>query len=265
MSNIAIMVQDLGKRYNLEHGSGCRDSLVYWIERALSGRSSMRQETPGAWGEGFWALRHVGFEVGVGEVVGLLGPNGAGKSTLMKLLARTIAPTEGTGEICGRIGTMLDIGTGFHSDLSGRENIFMAGTMLGMSRSRIAGVLDDILEFSEIDGFLDLPVRQYSSGMFSRLAFSVAAHLDAEIMLLDEALSVGDAGFQRKALAFMKRLARSGRTVMMVSHDTVAIREICDWCIVLDRGQVHTMATAEAAVSAYNELVEFDSRSKGDC
>ena len=185
-----------------------------------------------------WALEDVSFEIRPGEVVGIIGRNGAGKSTLLKVLSRITEPTRGRVEIFGRIGSLLEVGTGFHPELSGRENIFLNGSMLGMSRSEIAGKFDEIVAFSEIEKFIDTPVKRYSSGMYVRLAFAVAAHLEPEILLIDEVLAVGDAAFQKKCLGKMSDIAKHGRTVLFVSHNTAAMLNLCERGIFIERGRV---------------------------
>src|SRR5690606_31126315 len=174
--------------------------------------------------ETIWALRDVSFEVGQGEVIGLIGGNGAGKSTLLKILSRIVVPSEGRAELHGRVGSLLEVGTGFHSELTGRENIFLSGAILGMRRAEINRAFDQIVEFAGVEQFLDTPVKHYSSGMYLRLAFAVAAHLEPEVLLVDEVLAVGDAAFQKKCLGKMNDVARGGRTVVFVSHNMEAVR-----------------------------------------
>ena len=188
--------------------------------------------------EGFWALKDVSFEVEPGEVVGIIGRNGAGKSTLLKILSRITSPTEGTVELHGRVGSLLEVGTGFHPELTGRENIYLSGSILGMKRREIDAKLDDIVKFSEIEKFLDTPVKRYSSGMYVRLAFAVAAHLEPEILLVDEVLAVGDAAFQKKCLGKMGEIANEGRTVVFVSHNMNAVEQLCDSCILFENGNL---------------------------
>ncbi len=187
----------------------------------------------------FWALRDVSFEVAPGEVVGVIGRNGAGKSTLLKLLSRITEPSEGRITLRGRVGSLLEVGTGFHPELTGRENIFLNGAILGMKRAEIRKRFDEIVAFAEVEKFLDTPVKHYSSGMYMRLAFSVAAHLEPEILLVDEVLAVGDASFQRKCLNKMESVSKHGRTVFFVSHNMPAITRLCPRAIMLDRGRVY--------------------------
>lgn len=198
-----------------------------------------------------WALEDVSFEIQPGEVVGIIGRNGAGKSTLLKVLSRITEPTRGRVEIFGRIGSLLEVGTGFHPELSGRENIFLNGSMLGMSRSEIAGKFDEIVAFSEIEKFIDTPVKRYSSGMYVRLAFAVAAHLEPEILLIDEVLAVGDAAFQKKCLGKMSDIAKHGRTVLFVSHNTAAMLNLCERGIFIERGRVCEDGPIEPVIQRY--------------
>ena len=193
-----------------------------------------------------WALKDVSFEVRNGEVVGLIGRNGAGKSTLLKILARVTEPTEGYARICGKIGSLLEVGVGFHLELSGRENIFLNGAILGMKRADIKQRFDAIVSFAEIEKFIDTPVKHYSSGMYLRLAFAVAAHLEPEILLVDEVLAVGDAAFQKKCIGKMEEVAGEGRTVLFVSHNMAAVQSLCTRGIFLHNGTVFTDATASA-------------------
>ncbi|HEV2852070.1 MAG TPA: ABC transporter ATP-binding protein [Thermoanaerobaculia bacterium] len=198
-----------------------------------------------------WALRDVSFEIGRGEAVGLIGGNGAGKSTLLKILSRITEPTTGEARIEGRVGSLLEVGTGFHSELSGRENVYLAGAILGMKRAEITRKLDEIVAFAEVERFLDTPVKRYSSGMYLRLAFAVAAHLEPEILLVDEVLAVGDAAFQKKCLGKMGDVARQGRTVLFVSHNMVAIEGLCQRVLWLRDGRVAEDGPAGRVVSEY--------------
>ncbi|MGA2616465.1 MAG: ABC transporter ATP-binding protein [Thermoguttaceae bacterium] len=211
--------------------------------RQLSGTASDEQHV--------WALKDVSFDVEPGEVIGIIGRNGAGKSTLLKVLSKITEPTAGRVEISGRVASLLEVGTGFHPELTGRENIFLNGAILGMSRAEIRSKFDEIVEFSEIGNFLDTPVKRYSSGMYVRLAFAVAAHLEPEILIVDEVLAVGDAGFQRKCLSKMNRVARGGRTVLFVSHNMNAIQSLCSRCVHIDGGRVHRSGDTEAVVGGY--------------
>jgi lipopolysaccharide transport system ATP-binding protein len=205
-----------------------------------------------------WALKDVSFEVPKGQVLGIIGRNGAGKSTLLKILSRITDPTEGTATIRGRIGSLLEVGTGFHPELTGRENVFLNGSILGMTRREIESRFNDIVSFSEIGRFIDTPVKRYSSGMFTRLAFSVAANLDPEILIIDEVLSVGDAAFQKKCLAKINALMRSGRTVIFVSHSMSSIAELCQSAILLHKGQMLKVGPIVDVIGAYTDLLNAD-------
>ncbi len=201
--------------------------------------------------DSFWALKDVSFDVAAGEVVGIVGRNGAGKSTLLKVLSRITPPTSGAIELRGRVASLLEVGTGFHPELSGRENIYLNGAILGMRRSEIARQFDAIVEFAEIEKFLDPPVKRYSSGMYMRLAFAVAAHLEPEILIVDEVLAVGDASFQKKCLGKMGDVAKEGRTVLFVSHNMAAVTRLCQRAVLLDAGSVMTDGPASKVISSY--------------
>lgn len=256
MSEVAIWVEDLGKRYrigNLPSGyRTLRDALAELV-RAPAKRASSdgRDESPSSPMGTIWALRHVSFEVPRGQVLGVIGKNGAGKSTLLKLLSRITEPTEGYAEIQGRVGSLLEVGTGFHQELTGRENIYLNGAILGMKRAEIERKFDEIVSFAEVETFIDTPVKRYSSGMYLRLAFSVAAHLEPEILLVDEVLAVGDAEFQRRCLGKMSDVAREGRTVLFVSHNMSAIMRLTEETIVLDKGRLILNAPTPEAVDYY--------------
>jgi lipopolysaccharide transport system ATP-binding protein len=255
MSDVAVRVQSLGKQFRIGAGAESyktlRESLIgaagapFRFARRLADRSSARRA------KYFWALKDVSFEVRAGEVVGLIGRNGAGKSTLLKILSRITEPTEGYGEIHGRVGSLLEVGTGFHGELTGRENVYLNGAILGMKRTEITRKFDDIVAFSEVEKFIDTPVKHYSSGMYLRLAFAVAAHLDPEILIVDEVLAVGDASFQKKCLNKMQDVGREGRTVLFVSHNMAAITRLCERAILLDDGRVVRDGPATDVVSAY--------------
>ncbi len=199
----------------------------------------------------FWALKDVSFEIKQGEVVGIIGRNGAGKSTLLKILSRITEPTEGYAEIRGRVGALLEVGTGFHPELTGRENIYLNGSILGMKRREIAKKFDEIVDFAEVEKFIDTPVKHYSSGMYVRLAFAVAAHLEPEILIVDEVLAVGDASFQKKCLGKMGNVAKKGRTVLFVSHNMGAVKSLCKSAILLAAGQITTTGETEAIIDSY--------------
>lgn len=239
MDDIAIHVQNLGKRYRLgqsKQSKMLRESIadaayapLRYLKRGLSTNKV---------NEYIWALKDVSFDIPQGEVVGVIGRNGSGKSTLLKILSRITTPTEGCARLNGRVGSLLEVGTGFHPELTGRENIFLSGSILGMEKREIENRFDDIVKFSEIEKFLDTPVKRYSSGMHVRLAFAVAAHLEPEILLIDEVLAVGDASFQKKCLGKMSSIAKEGRTVLFVSHNINAIEQLCNSCILLDLGRL---------------------------
>jgi lipopolysaccharide transport system ATP-binding protein len=237
MSNIALRVENLGKRYRIgqrQQANGRLSERLMELIRAPFGRRRPAAREPGA--DEIWALRHASFEIEVGQVVGIIGRNGAGKSTLLKLLSRITEPSEGRAEIYGRLGSLLEVGTGFHPELTGRENIFLSGAILGMTRREIYHKLDEIIAFAEIDRFLDTPVKRYSSGMYVKLAFAVAAHLQPEILLVDEILAVGDVAFQKKCLGKMGEIGKQGRTVVLISHNMASIVNLCQRAILLDAG-----------------------------
>lgn len=256
MSNLAIKTHELGKSYALGlHLSGnLRETLAGAVRQplqTLGRRRAARKEA-----DILWALRDVSIEIEDGEVIGLIGHNGAGKSTFLKLLSRIAEPSAGWAEVTGRVGSLLEVGTGFHPELTGRENIFLNGAILGMRRAEIRARFDEIVEFAEVERFLDTPVKRYSSGMSVRLAFAVAAHLEPEILLVDEVLSVGDATFQRRSLAKMEEVAKEGRTVIFVSHNLGTIRALCKRGILLERGQVVTDAGVGEAIDEYLRTLE---------
>lgn len=251
MSAIAIRVENLGKRYRIgkrERYQTLRDSLAGAARklRGLGRRDAAYQPD-----NLIWALHEVGFSIERGMVVGVVGRNGSGKSTLLKILSRITDPTEGYAEIHGRVGSLLEVGTGFHMELSGRENIYLNGSILGMKRPEIERKFDEIVAFSEVDKFIDTPVKHYSSGMYLRLAFAVAAHLEPEILLVDEVLAVGDAEFQRKCLGKMGEVAEDGRTVLLVSHNMTAIEGLCRQTIWLHEGRIVQNGPTADVVSAY--------------
>jgi lipopolysaccharide transport system ATP-binding protein len=204
--------------------------------------------------EPHWAIQDVTFDVMPGEVIGIIGSNGAGKSTLLKILSRVLEPTSGRAELYGRVASLLEIGTGFHPDLTGRENIFLNGAILGMKQREIGARFDEIVAFAEVERFLDTPVKRYSSGMYVRLAFAVAAHLDHEILIIDEVLAVGDAAFQKKCLQKFDEITRSGRTVLFVSHALATVARRCVRAILLAKGKVHTIGPAADVVGLYQSL-----------
>ncbi|MEW6183463.1 MAG: ABC transporter ATP-binding protein [Bacillota bacterium] len=244
MNGISIRVENLGKQYRIkpqERYHALRDVLTQnlsapyrMLVSALSGKTSAKAESPRA----IWALKDISFRVRPGEVLGIIGRNGAGKSTLLKILSRITQPTEGFAEIHGRVGSLLEVGTGFHPELTGRENIYLNGAILGMRKREIKHKFDEIVAFSEIDKFIDTPVKFYSSGMYVRLAFAVAAHLEPEILLVDEVLAVGDASFQKRCIGKMKEVSEGGRTVLFVSHNMPAVNRLCERTLLIDHGQI---------------------------
>src|ERR1700722_8857884 len=253
MSNPAITIENLGKRYTVGHRRANGDGLRHAIENAMRSpltwlRSGQKQRLQQA---DFWALKDVSLQIKQGEVVGIIGRNGAGKSTLLKILSRITVPTEGRIRIDGRIASLLEVGTGFHQELTGRENIFLNGAILGMSRAEIRRKFDEIVAFSEVEEFLDTPVKRYSSGMYIRLAFAVAAHLEPEILIVDEVLAVGDTAFQKKCLGKMGSFAQSGRTVLFVSHNMEAVRTLCQRAVWLKGGRLHKDGKADEILEDY--------------
>jgi lipopolysaccharide transport system ATP-binding protein len=253
MPNPAITVENLGKRYTIGHqranGDGMRHAIEGAMREPLAWLRSIRQKKLQQ--ADFWALKDVSFQAKQGEVIGIIGGNGAGKSTLLKILSRITPPTEGRIRIDGRIASLLEVGTGFHQELTGRENIFLNGAILGMPRAEIIRKFDEIVEFSGVEEFLDTPVKRYSSGMYVRLAFAVAAHLEPEILIVDEVLAVGDTTFQKKCLGKMESFAQSGRTVLFVSHNMEAIRTLCQRGIWLKDGGLHKDGRADEIVEDY--------------
>ncbi|MGE0704614.1 MAG: ABC transporter ATP-binding protein [Vicinamibacterales bacterium] len=254
MSDMIIGVEHLSKCYSISRLKERGDGLSHAIERAVrSPFKWLRSERSGRTaGQTLWALRDVCLEVKRGETVGIIGPNGAGKSTLLKLLSRITEPTAGRIRLRGRVASLLEVGTGFHQELTGRENIFLNGAILGMSRAEIKRKLDEIVAFAEIEKFLDTPVKRYSSGMYVRLAFAVAAHLDHEVLIVDEVLAVGDAAFQEKCLGKMEGVVRSeGRTVLFVSHQMTAVQRLCQRACLLKGGTVYSDGPAATVIGQY--------------
>jgi lipopolysaccharide transport system ATP-binding protein len=250
MSDTAIRAEKLSKKYSLGaakvHHNTLRDHLVGSIKSLFK-----KEQRPSRDASIFWALQGVSLEIKKGEVVGIIGRNGAGKSTLLKILARITDPTTGVAEIHGRVGSLLEVGTGFHGELTGRENTYLNGAVLGMTKKEIDRKFDEIIAFAEVERFVDTPVKHYSSGMYLRLAFAVAAHLEPEILLIDEVLAVGDIAFQRKCLGKMGDVARQGRTILFVSHNMAAVESLCSTAYLLENGQLVESGTTKTVLDAY--------------
>ncbi|SEM17828.1 lipopolysaccharide transport system ATP-binding protein [Syntrophus gentianae] len=269
MSDTVICTENLGKKYIIGHQVkngpylSLRDVLMQNLRTFWNRTKDLAKGNPVIQGdtmEEVWALRDVSFKIRCGEAVGVIGRNGAGKSTLLKILSRIIEPSAGRATIDGRVASLLEVGTGFHPELTGRENIYLNGTILGMTRREIRRKFDEIVAFAEVEKYLDTPVKRYSSGMYVRLAFAVAAHLEPEILVVDEVLAVGDAAFQKKCLGKMGEVAHEGRTVLFVSHQLDMIRALCDRCILLKNGHVVCDAKPETVIENYSH--DFDIRSK---
>ena len=258
--SFAIRVENLSKRYRIQHAAErvpyrtLRDDLVRAATAPLRWLRGQRSRA-----EDFWALKDVSFEVQQGEVLGIIGRNGAGKSTLLKILSRITKPTSGVARIRGRVGSLLEVGTGFHPELTGRENIYLSGAVLGMSRGEIQRKFDEIVDFAEIEKFLDTPAKRYSSGMYMRLAFAVAAHLEPEVLLVDEVLAVGDVAFQQKCLGKMSAVAQTGRTVLFVSHNMAAVANLCQRGLVMEKGREVFSGPCRQAVEHYVSLLAGNS------
>lgn len=270
MSSIAVRVENLSKHYFIdsrkEYHDTFRDHLVHSLKDiftrkvggvSVGGQVATASATNGpSWSSitSIWALKDVSFEIHQGEVVGFVGRNGAGKSTLLKILSRITEPTTGRVELRGRVGSLLEVGTGFHPELSGRENVYLNGAILGMRKSEIDRKFDEIVAFAEVEKFIDTPVKRYSSGMYVRLAFAVAAHLETEVLIVDEVLAVGDEQFQKKCLGKMGDVAKEGRTVLFVSHNKLAVRTLCSRGLVMVGGRLHCDATAVMALEEYGRF-----------
>jgi lipopolysaccharide transport system ATP-binding protein len=251
-SDICIRVENLGKLYRIgerEPYKTLRDALARPFQRAFSRRS--RHSGSREYDQYIWALKGVSFNISEGEVVGIIGMNGAGKSTLLKILSRITEPTEGNAEIHGRVGSLLEVGTGFHSELTGRENAYLSGALLGMKKREIDRKFDEIVSFAELSKFIDTPIKYYSSGMQVRLGFAVAASLETEVLLVDEVLAVGDVAFQKKCMSKMWDVAKEGRTVLFVSHNMGAVSRLCERCVLLDHGRVSSIGETAGVISTY--------------
>jgi lipopolysaccharide transport system ATP-binding protein len=256
MSDIAISVEDLGKEYRIgsvkKSHDTIRDVVADRFKSLLNfGRSNSTSGATHTWSDTIWALKDVSFDIKKGETVGFVGRNGAGKSTLLKILSRITEPTNGFAKIHGRVASLLEVGTGFHGELTGRENIYLNGAILGMKKAEIARKFDEIVAFAEVEKFIDTPVKRYSSGMYLRLAFAVAAHLEPEILIVDEVLAVGDASFQKKCLNKMHSVGSEGRTVLFVSHNLSAVTSLCRRAMWLNQGQVINDGPSQQTVSEY--------------
>ena len=261
MTNVAIMVEELSKRYVINHQRANGDGLRHLMQETLTApfRWFREKKAKGcnsgvSHTEEFWALKNATFDINQGEVVGIIGRNGAGKSTLLKILSRITEPTKGRITIDGRVASLLEVGTGFHPELTGRENIFLNGAILGMSRADIGKRFDEIVAFAEVERFLDTPVKRYSSGMYVRLAFAVAAHLEPEILIVDEVLAVGDAQFQKKCLGKMKDVAtQEKRTILFVSHNMAAVSQLCSKVVWLHEGSIKEIGATDQIIRSYME------------
>jgi lipopolysaccharide transport system ATP-binding protein len=265
MGNTMITVDSLSKRYSIGpriHYGRLTESLWNAVRAPFERRSGAEPTPPKE--RDIWALKDVSLDVGEGEVVGVIGRNGAGKTTLLKILSRITEPTEGMAEIHGRVGSLLEVGTGFHPELTGRENVYLNGAILGMHRAEIARKFDEIVDFAEVARFIDTPVKRYSTGMGVRLAFAVAAHLETEILMVDEVLSVGDLPFQRKCLGKMDDVATGGRTILFVSHQMNQIRRLCDRVVWLDSGTVRLEGKTAEVVGAYETAMVGSELERGD-
>ncbi|BAS67689.1 ABC transporter ATP-binding protein [Bathymodiolus septemdierum thioautotrophic gill symbiont] len=269
MSNIAMKTENLGKKYAIRHESQesyntFQGVLVRGTQKIITTLNPFQKSPPSNHTtEDFWALKDINFEINQGDRVGIIGPNGAGKSTLLKVLSRITEPTVGKISIKGKIASLLEVGTGFHPELTGRENIFLNGAILGMSRQEIKLKFDEIVDFSGVEKFLDTPVKRYSSGMYVRLAFAVAAHLEPEILIIDEVLAVGDVEFQEKCLGKMKDVSKEGRTILFVSHNMNAIEELCNHAILIDKGKlVEKNKNVRQIINEYLSGGEYDMQSE---
>jgi lipopolysaccharide transport system ATP-binding protein len=257
MSDIVIRAEKLGKRYRIgerERYVALRDVLARAASAPVRLFQARKPASPNGDPTHIWALKDVSFEIRQGEVVGVVGRNGSGKTTLLKVLARVTRPTEGRAQVRGRVGSLLEVGTGFHSELTGRENVFLSGAILGMTKSEILRKFDEMVAFAEVEKFIDTPLKHYSTGMQMRLAFSVAAHLEPEILLVDEVLAVGDMQFQKKCLGKMREVSSEGRTVIFVSHNMGAVIGLCERGIMLNAGRIAHVGSVSEVVAKYLQL-----------
>ncbi len=252
---VAVKVENISKKYIINHESSEKyKTFREFITRAFNNIFYKKSKTVSRGFEEFWALKEIELEINQGERIGVIGRNGAGKSTLLKILSRITEPTTGKISLKGRIASLLEVGTGFHPELTGRENIFLNGAILGMTKLEIQRKFDEIVEFSEIEKFLDTPVKRYSSGMYVRLAFAVAAHMEPEVLIVDEVLAVGDAQFQKKCLGKMEDVGKEGRTIIFVSHNMGAVSALCQKCVLLSAGRIIDFGPANAVISRYNDV-----------
>jgi len=253
-----IKVENLGKQYYLVPKETVRPTLREAFKKSFASKMKLISGRNGSRHPSVWALNKISFEVQQGEVVGIVGRNGAGKSTLLRILARITKPTTGQADLYGRAGSLLGVGTGFHPDLTGRENIYLNGAILGMKRNEITRKFDEIVAFAQIDNFLDTPAKRYSSGMYLRLAFAIAAHLEPDVLLLDEVLTVADAAFQKKCLRKIKDASREGTTVLFVSHNLTSVRELCDRAMCIHSGELHDEGKTENVIANYLKEVAVE-------
>ncbi len=259
MNRTILQVENLGKIYTIPQTAKRKDNLGSQRSSYLNLFGTLAKKLQGSTHEEkLWALKGVTFDVQQSEVIGVIGPNGAGKSTLLKILSRITEPSEGRALIQGRVGSILEVGTGFHPELTGRENIHLSGTIMGMKRAEVARKFDEIVAFSEVEPFIDMPVKRFSSGMYVRLAFAVAAHMDPEILIVDEVLAVGDASFQKKCLGKMGNVAKEGRTVLFVSHNMAAVSNLCNRVVCLAKGRVVNIAETKDGISQYLQSLAGD-------
>ena len=263
-SDVAISVRSLGKSYKIQHQATSTNRTTRTSKRGFAWPWQDSNSSDKFLSETFWALQDISFDVPRGKVFGVIGRNGAGKSTLLKILSRITDPSTGQADIRGRVGSLLEVGTGFHPELSGRENIYLNGTLLGMRRREINAVFDEIVDFAEVSRFIDTPVKRYSSGMYVRLAFAVAAHLQPEVLIIDEVLAVGDISFQKKCLGKMKDVTGEGRTVLFVSHSLSTVNSICDECLLLEDGRTKLVGPTTEVTTAYFDMSQEESGSQLD-